>query len=169
MESSLMEKEEYVVILLNKYADMVLRLALAHLGNLADAQDVCQEVYIKLLKNQRSFKDKEHEKAWIIRVTINTCRDVHRSPWRKWFSPVEEVPLPIDQSNNSHMEIMPFVLSLPQKYRVVIHLYYYEGYKTAEMAELLNRKEGTIRTQLKRAKELLKSKMAGGVINDDNS
>lgn len=165
MESNEMGKNEYFAILVNKYADMVLRLALTHLGNLADAQDVCQEVYIKLLKHQRPFNDCQHEKAWIIRVTINTCKDVIRSPWKKWFSPVEEIPLPI--KNAESMEVVSIVLTLPRKYRMVIHLYYYEGYKTAEIAELLNRNEGTIRTQLKRAKELLKAKMIGDLDYDD--
>ncbi|MEV5029540.1 sigma-70 family RNA polymerase sigma factor [Paenibacillus sp. LPE1-1-1.1] len=150
---------------MNKYADMVLRLALTHLGNLADAQDVCQEVFIKLFKHQRPFNDAEHEKAWIIRVTINTCKDVIGSPWKKWFSPVEEITLPIEHTEN--MEVVSFVLKLPRKYRMVIYLYYYEGYKTAEIAELLNLKENTVRTQLKRAKELLKEKIMGGFDDDD--
>jgi RNA polymerase sigma factor (sigma-70 family) len=165
LESKEIGKNEYLAILVNKYADMVLRLALTHLGNLADAQDVCQEVYIKLFKHQRLFNDAEHEKAWIIRVTINTCKDVIRSPWKKWFSPVGEIPLPIKHAEG--MEVVSFVLTLPRKYRMVIHLYYYEGYKTVEIAELLNRNEGTIRTQLKRAKELLKTKMMGGLDDDD--
>ena len=161
------EMDEYFAILVNKYADMVLRLALNHLGNLADAQDVCQEVYIKLFKHQKPFKDAEHEKAWIIRVTINTCKDVIKSPWKKWFSPIEEISRPIDQTEN--MEVVSFVLKLPRKYRMVIYLYYYEGYKTAEIADLLNRNEGTIRTQLKRAKELLKKKILGGFDDDDEN
>ncbi|MBO2942921.1 sigma-70 family RNA polymerase sigma factor [Paenibacillus sp. F411] len=160
-----LDKHEYITSIVNKYADMILRLALAHLGNLADAQDVCQEVYIKFFKHQRSFNDTEHEKAWIIRVTINACKDVIRSPWKKWFSPSEEVPLPNNHTEN--MEVVSLILMLPRKYRIVIHLYYYEGYKTAEIAELLNIKESTIRTQLKRAKELLKMKITGGFDDDD--
>jgi RNA polymerase sigma-70 factor (ECF subfamily) len=156
----------YFSSLVNKYADMVLRLALTHLGNLADAQDVCQEVYIKLFKHQRPFNDSEHEKAWIIRVTINTCKDVIRSPWKKWFSPLEEVPLP--NNDTPSMEVVTYVLALPRKYRMVIHLYYYEGYKTAEIAELLDIQESTVRTQLKRAKELLKKTIIGGLDDDDN-
>ncbi|WP_238186976.1 RNA polymerase sigma factor [Paenibacillus sp. L3-i20] len=161
------DRKEDSVLLVNKYADIVLRLALAHVGNFADAQDVCQEVFIKLFNYQRPFNDKEHEKAWIIRVTITTCRDVIRSPWKKWFSLVEEVPLPNYFIEN--MEVLPVVLTLPRKYRVVIHLHYYEGYKTLEIAELLKVKESTIRTQLKRAKELLRAKITGGFANDNRS
>jgi RNA polymerase sigma factor (sigma-70 family) len=160
-----MDKNDYITILVVKYADMVLRLALSYLRNLADAQDVCQEVYIKLFKHPISFNDSEHEKAWIIRVTINTCKDLTRSPWRKWFSPIEEALLPIKHTES--IEVVSCVLTLPRKYRLVIHLYYYEGYKTVEIAKILNHKESTIRTQLKRAKELLKAKMSGG-FDDDN-
>jgi RNA polymerase sigma-70 factor (ECF subfamily) len=165
--SNEINRNEYLAILVNKYADKVLRLALSHLGNLADAQDVCQEVYIKIFKHQRHFNDAEHEKAWIIRVTINTCKDVIRSPWKKWFSPLTEVPLP--NNDTASMEVVSIVLTLPRKYRTVIHLYYYEGYKTAEIAELLDIKESTIRTQLKRAKELLKAKITGGFDDDDKN
>lgn len=165
MESNEMGTNEHLEILVNKYADMVLRLALTHLGNLADAQDVCQEVCIKLFKHQRLFNDAEHEKAWIIRVTINTCKNVINSPWKKWFSPVEKIPLPTEHTES--MEVVSFVLKLSRKYRMVIYLYYYEGYKTAEIAELLNLKENTVRTQLKRAKKLLKEKIMGGFDDDD--
>lgn len=154
---NLLNEPDNLTTTVNQYADMILRLALAHLGNLADAQDVCQEVYIKYFKHQRIFNNPEHEKAWFIRVTINTCRDVIRSPWRKWFSPYEEVPLPNEPAED--LEIVSYVLMLPRKYRIVIHLYYYEGYKTAEIAQLLSINENTVRTQLKRAKALLKTKI----------
>ncbi|MFF2092183.1 RNA polymerase sigma factor [Paenibacillus sp. NPDC058174] len=164
MGSNDTDNNENLAMLVNKYSDMVLRLALSHLGNLADAQDVCQEVFIKLFKHQIPFNDSEHEKAWIIRVTINTCIDVSRSPWKRWFSPLEKVPLP--NTNKESMEVVTFVLKLPRKYRLVIHLYYYEGYKTAEIAELLKLKESTVRTQLKRAKGLLKEEIIGGFDDD---
>ena len=105
------ERQEGYLRLVDQYSDMVQRLALHYLGNLADAQDVCQEVYIKLFKHQRPFNDAEHEKAWIIRVTINTCKDVIRSPWRKWFSPIKEALLPIKDTQSR--EVVAFVLTLP--------------------------------------------------------
>ncbi|NEW06338.1 sigma-70 family RNA polymerase sigma factor [Paenibacillus sp. SYP-B3998] len=158
-------KNDNLVILVNKYADMVLRLAFTYLGNQADAQDACQDVFIKLFKHQRHFNDGEHEKAWIIRVTINTCKDIIRSPWKKWFSSIEYLP----NNHTESIDVVSFVVTLPRKYRMVIHLYYYEGYKTTEISEILNIKESTIRTQLKRAKELLKEKMLGGSDDDDQN
>ncbi|URN95663.1 MAG: RNA polymerase sigma factor [Candidatus Pristimantibacillus lignocellulolyticus] len=111
-----MSKHEIMEILVNKYADMVLRLALSHLGNLADAQDACQEVYIKLFKHSQTFKDAEHEKAWVIRVTINTCKDIIRSPWKKWFTTYEEVPLP--NHHNERVVFLGYLLLLQVKMRI---------------------------------------------------
>lgn len=152
--------EEYFNLLVEKYTDMVLRLAFTYLKNMSDAQDLCQEVFLKLYKNQTAFKDEEHEKAWIIRVAINTCKDVIRSQWRKRFFLADEIIVPIEEEENK--EIVALVLELPIKYRSVIYLYYFESYSTAEVANILGRNEATIRTQLKRARELINNKMIGG-------
>ncbi|MBP2002248.1 RNA polymerase sigma-70 factor (ECF subfamily) [Paenibacillus shirakamiensis] len=165
MEIIQIDKKQQLEYLVNKYGDMVLRVALTHLRNLTDAQDVCQEVYIKLMKHQNGFNDAEHEKAWIIRVTINTCKDITKSPWRSWLTPLEEIPLTDNHLEDN--EIISIVLTLPRKYRIVIYLYYYEGYKTTEIGKILNLKENTIRTQLRRAKETLKFKLNGGFGDDD--
>nr|WP_246246134.1 sigma-70 family RNA polymerase sigma factor [Paenibacillus lemnae] len=149
----------------DRHADMVLRLALSHTGNLADAQDVCQEVLIKLCRYRQGFSSMEHEKAWLIRVTINQCQDLSRSVWSRWFAPVENVPL-IDQ-DTEEMDVLSHVLMLPRKYRLVIHLYYYEGYKTSEIADLLDLNEATVRTQLKRAKGKLRIMIQGGFEDED--
>jgi RNA polymerase sigma-70 factor (ECF subfamily) len=153
---------DYLTDLVNKYTDMVLRLALTYLGNFADAQDICQEIFLKLYKNQKNFIDEEHEKAWILRVTINACKDVIRSPWSRLFQIPAELPSEIPED----LGILSAVLKLPPKYRIVIYLYYYEGYKLAEISNILNIKEGTLRTQLKRAKELLRISIHRG--NEDD-
>ena len=150
--------------LVQKYSDMVLRLALTYLKDISDAQDVCQIVFLKIFEQNKTFVDSDHEKAWIIRVTINACKDVLRSQWRKIFLPIEDVALPIIDKENR--EVVSFVLELPQKYRSVIYLHYFENYNTSEIAQLLNRNEATIRTQLKRARELLKTKIIGGFENE---
>jgi RNA polymerase sigma-70 factor (ECF subfamily) len=152
--------EEYFNLLVTKYTDMVLRLAFTYLKNMSDAQDLCQEVFLRLYKHQATFKDKDHEKAWIIRVTINACKDVMRSQWKKRFFLDDEIIVPIENEENK--EIVSLVLELPIKYRSVIYLYYFENYSTVEVANILGRNEATIRTQLKRARELIKSKMIGG-------
>ncbi|WP_141505258.1 sigma-70 family RNA polymerase sigma factor [Paenibacillus luteus] len=150
--------------LVHRHADLMMRVAYTYLKNTADAQDVCQDVFIKLAKRSVVFSQAEHEKAWVIRVTINVCKDLLRSPWKKLFSPISESVRSIQ--NTSNQEVVACVLDLPAKYRIVIYLYYYEGYSTAEIAGLLKRNENTVRTQLKRARELLKACMIGGFVNE---
>lgn len=160
VENELPSKDDYISELVHKYSDMVLRIALTYLKNTADAQDVCQDVYIKIFKQSKIFNDSEHEKSWIIRVTINTCKDAMRSRWRKRFSPLNEAFLLIKDEENK--DVVSLVFELPKKYRIAIYLYYFENYSTSEIANLLDKKENTVRTQLKRARELLKTKMLGG-------
>lgn len=160
MNEDLVYNEEYFNLLVTKYTDTVLRLAFTYLKNMSDAQDLCQEVFLRLYKKQAAFKDEEHEKAWIIRVAINACKDVIRSQWKKRFFLTDEIIVPIEDEENK--EIVALVLELPIKYRSVIYLYYFENYSTAEVANILGRNEATIRTQLKRARELIKNKMIGG-------
>ena len=149
----------------HEYADRILRLAFIRLGIAADAQDVCQEVLIRLFNYRNTFNDAEHEKAWIIRVTLNACRDVRRSRWKKRFLQFAEVPRPEAPVPDS--EILSQVLALPPKYRIVIHLHYYEGYRTAEIAELLDLNENTVRTRLKRGREHLKTYLTGGIDDEE--
>lgn len=164
MDEGYIINDDYIALLVTKYSDMVLRLALTYLRNMPDAQDICQEVFMKLYKKQVLFSDAEHEKAWIIRVTINACKDVMKSQWKKRFFPIDEIVLPIEDEESK--EIVALVLELPIKYRSVIYLHYFENYSTAEVAGILGRNEATIRTQLKRARELIKNKITGGAAYD---
>lgn len=164
MENKLVNTDEYISELIEKYSDLVLRLALTYLKNMPDAEDISQDVFIKILRQRKLFNDSEHEKAWFIRVTINACKDFLRNPWRKFKFTTVDSSLPIKDKENE--EVVSMVLELPIKYRSVIYLYYFENYHTSEIAALLDRKESTVRTQLKRAREILKAKMLGGFDNE---
>ncbi|WP_342481765.1 sigma-70 family RNA polymerase sigma factor [Paenibacillus sp. FSL L8-0340] len=159
MEKQLPCTEKYITEMVRKHSDMVLRLALAYVRNMADAQDICQDVFIRLFQHHPEFADQDHERAWMIRVTINRCKDMLRSPWKRYISALERPELPIPEAEER--EVVSAVLKLPVKYRIVIHLYYFENYSTAEIAAMLQYKEGTVRTQLKRARERLKAVMGG--------
>ncbi len=165
MEAGLQQKQSDLTLKVDQYTDMILRLALVRLGNRSDAQDVCQNVFMKLFKHRDPFRDPEHEKAWILKVTLNACTDLRRSAWKKRFLLFAETPDLYQAPVKT--DVLSFVLGLPPKYRIVIHLYYYEGYQTPEIAELLSLKENTVRTQLKRAKELLKEKITEGWDDDE--
>ena len=142
--------------LVNTYADLILRLSYTYLSHTQDAQDICQTVFLKLIERRPAFASSEHEKAWIIRTTINACKDHLKSHWRKTTVPIEaaqHVPAPAAEPGS----ILASVNLLPPKYRAVIYLHYYEGYTAPEIAQLLGRLPSTVNTQLRRGREQLKT------------
>lgn len=142
--------------LVNTYADLILRLSYTYLSNTHDAQDICQTVFLKLIESRPAFASPEHEKAWIIRTTINACKDHLKSHWRKTTVPIEaaqHIPAPAAEPGS----ILASVNLLPPKYRAVIYLHYYEGYTAPEIAQLLGRLPSTVNTQLRRGREQLKT------------
>ena len=134
------------------------RTALAIMGGKADAEDIVQDVFLKLVEKQPVFESAEHETAWLIRVAVNLCKSRIRSHWWKTtVSLLENYPA----QTSEQQEVMETVLSLPTKYRAVIHLYYYENYSTKEIAEITKQKESTVRAQLTRARQMLKNFIEG--------
>ncbi len=142
--------------LVNTYSDMILRLSYTYLKETEDAKDICQTVFLKLLEKPKAFDSLAHEKAWIIRSTINACKDVLKSPWRKRavsLAAASHVPAPAVEEGS----LLAALDLLPPKYRVVIYLYYYEGYAAKEIADILGRPTATINTQLSRGRAQLRT------------
>lgn len=136
----------------HRQKDRVYRLALSYTKSVPDAEDVCQTVFLKLL--QQPTRPPEAEKAWLIRVTANQCRDLLKSSWRRRTTPLEEAvyfSVPEDQ------ELFQAVMALPPKDRVVIHLHYYEGYTAREIGSQLGISESAVQNRLMRARKRLKS------------
>lgn len=144
--------------IVKKYFDTVYRLALSQTKNKSDAEDITQDVFLRFVQNSKPFSSFEHIKAWLIRVTINRCHSLFTSSWHKKTEALSE-EIPFDSPEKS--DVYYAVLELPQKYRTVIHLFYYEDMSVAEIGKVLNRNESTIKSQLYRARELLKSKLKG--------
>lgn len=144
-----------------KYADTVRRVCFMHLKNKSDIEDVFQEVFLKYILHDAPFESEEHEKAWLIRVTINACKDVFKSFFRRNVCSLEEIdtePFYIQEENRS---LLDAILKLPNNYKNVIYLFYYEGYSAVEIAKILNKRENTIYTWLSRAKSKLKEELGG--------
>ncbi len=138
--------------------DKLFRTALAFMGNKADAEDVLQDVFVKLIVKQPVFESLNHETAWLIKVTVNLCKSRLRSHWWKKTDPLlEDYPAQTDEQQG----LLQTVIALPSKYRLVIHLYYYEGYSTKEIAKMISKKESTVREQLTRARRMLKQYLEG--------
>jgi RNA polymerase sigma-70 factor (ECF subfamily) len=138
--------------------DKLLRTAIAIMGNKAEAEDIVQDVFVKLIKKQPHFESAEHETAWLIRVTVNLCKSRLRLHWWKKTAPLLDI---YPAKNNEQQEIVETVFALPSKYRTVIHLFYYEGYSTKEIAEITEQKESTVRQHLTRGRHMLKDFLEG--------
>lgn len=155
-----MRSEEELRIAIDRYADMIRKLCFIHLKQDSDVDDVFQSVFLKFAKAP-PFHDSEHEKAWLIRVTINECRDSLRSWFRRKVVLSDELEQYAPSLDFPHAHVLEAVMQLESKYRDVIYLYYYEGYKVREIAAILQKKENTIHTWLKRAKEELRGMLGG--------
>ena len=136
------------------YADMVYRLAFARTGTKCDADEVFQEVFIRYIKKQPVFENEEHRKAWFIRVTINCSNKLWNSAWNRKIEPLPDT-IPFETKDD--IELKNELQQLPKKYREVIHLFYYEDMSLDEISQALNRKNSTVRTQLTRARAMLKN------------
>ena len=144
----------------DKYSAAVYREAFAYCRNCADAEDIMQETFMQRFRSHISFPDDRAEKAWLMRVAANKCRDLMRSAVYRYLCravPLEEAALTYETPGES--EVYHAVMELPPKYRLVIHLYYYEGYSAAETAEITGSSETAVQTQLYRARKLLKKKL----------
>ena len=137
-----------------QHLDMVYRIALNCLRVPADAEDAAQTVLLRLWQSDTEFAGGEHLRYWLARVTVNVCRDMTRSPWRRTVS-LDSCREPVFQ-DPEHRELYEAVMALPAKYRLPLYLYYYEGYSVAEAAELLGLNPSTVQTRLARAREKLK-------------
>ncbi len=144
-----------------KYADTVRRVCFMHLKNYSDVEDVFQEVFLKYILHEEPFESDAHEKAWLIRVTINSCKDIFKSFFRRKVCSLEDIETEPFYIQEENQDLLDAVLKLPDNYKNVIYLFYYEGYTAVEIARILNRRENTIYTWLSRAKAKLKEELGG--------
>ena len=150
-----MENMEFET-LARRYMDMVFRLAFSYMKSASDADDVTQNVLLRLLRNIKPFENEEHARFWLVRVTVNECKRALRSPWRR-AGDIEEYANELHFETPEHSELFYAVMELPEKYRTAIYLYYYEDYSTDEIARLTGTPAATVRTRLRRGRELLRA------------
>ncbi len=139
------------------YGDMLYKQAMVYLKNPSDCEDVLQDVFIKLLYKAPPFKDAEHEKRWLLRITINRCKDALRSYGRRKTVPLDAI---LEQGvPQDDRALLAMVMALPTKYKAVVHLYYYEGYSTSEIAKILGITPSAVKMRLSRGRAQLKLEM----------
>lgn len=159
-ERKTLARNDDIAALFHRHVKTVYRLCYSFLGNAADAEDATQSVFMKLIDRPRRFNDEEHEKAWLIVCAQNLCRDLLKSTYR-----TRTAELPADVADNRasalHDDTLEAVLALPPKYKTCVYLFYYEGYRTDEIAALTGRPASTVRSHLSEARALLKTMLGG--------
>ena len=158
-----LNKNEFLEQTIEKYSNMVYRLAMARTRNIETSEDVYQEVFLRLARKMPEFESEEHKKAWLIRVTINCSKSILNSSFMKHRADLDEN---LSFETPERHDIYYAVLNLPIKYRTVIHLYYYENYSIKEISKILKLNENTIKTRLSRARQKLEKTVKGGIENE---
>lgn len=147
-----LEPEELV----DMYAGVIYRIAYSRLQNVPDAEDITQEVLLKYIKSDKSFNDEDHRRMWIIRVTVNAVNSLMSSLWRRRLVPLEEADA-VSYTEPEQYGVREAMKRLPEKYRIPIHLYYFENMTINQIAAALNRKEGTVKSLLSRGRNKLRA------------
>lgn len=154
-----MRSEEEASKAIDLYGDTVKRICMIHLKNYSDTEDIFQTVFLKYVLHAPDFDSSEHEKAWIIRVTINACKDLLKSFFKSRTLPLDSVTEKAEEPGLDHSDVLEAVLSLPRKYKDVVYLYYYEEYSAAEIGSILHKNVNTVYTLLNRGRQALKTKL----------
>lgn len=154
-----MRNENETRLAMDKYADTIRRICFVYLKKYSDVEDAFQNIFLKYVLYERTFESDSHEKAWLIRVTINECKDTLKSFFRSKVHSLQDHQLP--SVSQEHSEILDAVLQLDKNYKIVIYLFYYEGYSAVEIADILHKKENTVYTWLSRGRQQLKERLRG--------
>lgn len=157
---------EHMRYILDTYSQSLIRLSYTYVKNICDAEDIVQDVFVALLKREKPFDSPEHEKAWLLRTAINKSKNYLMSARMRLTVSLDDNEGEEDRSAEKS-EVMEAVLSLPEKYRTVIHLFYYDGFSINEIAAITDKKPATVGTLLARGRQLLKKMMIGGFDEDE--
>ncbi len=148
-------------VLVERYQNHLFAAAFHICKNAADAEDVVQETFLKYHTSEKEFDSEQHIRAWLIRVAINAAKNINLAFWRRACVPLEDYMDTLPFEAPEDRELMRQVLSLKEKYRIVIHLYYYEDYSVKEIASILHLTESAVKVRLSRGRELLKNNLKG--------
>ena len=155
---SLMRANQSFQRVYDRQVETVYRVCYSFMKNRADAEDLTQETFLKLLSCGKQFENDKHERAWLIVTASNLCKDALRKWWRRWEEIGQFEGIAAEEQDCTVYEA---ILRLKPDYKTVVYMFYYEGYSTAEIAEFLNCPEATVRSRLRRARSQLKSMLGG--------
>ncbi len=152
--------EHKIEALMDSYGNLLWRTGIMMLGEPQDVQDMIQEVLLKYMQKRPVFHDAEHEKAWLLRVAVNLCRDMLRLRSRRRYFPIDELePEAVGSTDAESREILEEIAMLPQKWKSVLLLHYIEGYSLKEISEILDVSENAVKKRMQRVKEALRRRM----------
>ncbi|MGI6570158.1 MAG: RNA polymerase sigma factor [Caldicoprobacterales bacterium] len=153
--SSLLRTNEELAEIYKRHVNTLYRVCFLYMKNKSDTEDMVQNTFIKLMRDRTIFESREHEKAWLIRTAVNLCKDHFRHWWTR-TSGLDKAPELTEEFDFKVDETLEKVLALPPKYRAALYLYYYEGYSTPEIAEMMGRPRSTVRSWLHTGRKRLK-------------
>lgn len=165
MAKSLLRTDREITEIYERNKRTVYRVCFAYMKNTADTQDIVQDTFFRLIKCGKAFENEEHEKAWLIRTATNICKNVLRNWWRGREN-LEDFENLCGNENIEIDNVFSVVMGLPDKYKTVVYLYYYEGYNSAEISKVLEKPRSTIRNYLHEARNILREKL-GGDFNEE--
>ncbi len=157
---SLVRTNGELIEIYNRQVDTVYRLCFSFMKNYADAEDLTQETFLRLLSSGITFENEKHEKAWLIVTASNLCKDALKKWWRRWEN-IEDYQDIASQEQDPDYALYEAILKLKPDYKTAVYMFYYEGYTTAEIAKYLRCPESTVRSRLKRARDQLHSMLGG--------
>lgn len=158
MSKSLLRTDKEIAEIYERHSKTVYRVCFAYMKNPMDTEDAVQETFIRLISKNPRLESEEHEKAWLIRTATNICKDELKHWWRKHENIDDHLELQGEETINTD-DVFQAVMQLPDKYKTVIYLYYYEGYDSVEIAKILKKPKSTIRNHLHEARNLLKERL----------
>lgn len=160
MAKSLLRTDKDIAEIYYRHVNTVYRVCFAYMKNIADTEDAVQSAFVKLVKYRGIFENSEHEKAWLIRIASNVCKDNLRHWWRRRESFEDNKEMQYE-SDFEIDEMFGVVMNLPHKYKTVIYLYYYEGYTSVDIARILGKPQSTVRNYLHEARKILRNTIGG--------
>ena len=158
MSKSLLRTDKEIAEIYVRHRQTIYRVCYAYMKNKADTEDAVEDTFFQLIKSGPVFESEEHEKAWLIRTASNICKNILKSWWRKKKN-IEDCYDLSEPEKIATDDIIQVVMALPQKYKTVVYLYYYEGYNSAEIAAILKKPKSTIRNYLHEARGLLRERL----------
>lgn len=157
---ALLRTDKEIIEIYNRHVDSVYRVCYSYMKNPADAEDMVQETFLRLLSKGKHFESDKHERAWLIVTASNLCKDLLKKWWRR-LENIDDHAACIPEEGSMDNPVLDAVLALPPEYKTVVYMYYYEGYTTGEIAKFLCCPEATVRSRLTRARNQLRSILGG--------